>query len=102
MEDLTAKFDEANKGETAAAVLAVQHLMVKNGVCSFEELSTANQKAQDLISKLTSAIGEVGDNPDAMFTALREITLFIGGDSAIPSLNEAIEQMKTGLGKEHN
>jgi heterodisulfide reductase subunit C len=85
-----------NQGEITAAVMAMQHMLVKKGICTFDELSAANARAQELVSKLGQAVVDPS-NPDLekMQESIKDMLHFIGGEAATP----ALETMFADLGK---
>jgi hypothetical protein len=89
MQNLTGKSDS---GDMAAALLAIQHILVTKGICSFAELSAANRRSQSLVK----AIGEAATGAQSsasLIQHIKEVTEFIGGSDAMNGLSDVLSKI---------
>lgn len=77
----------------ASALLAIQHLLVKKGVCTFTELSAANRRAQELIGALNQTI--MADKAaTGLIQHIKDVTEFIGGARAMDDIADALKKVE--------
>jgi hypothetical protein len=74
---------------TAAICMAIQHLLIKKGVCSYNELVEANGKAQKVLEKIYASVSDESGNINALHESVKDMLMFIGGEEAMPSLEAA-------------
>lgn len=97
MEDLGSV---SNNAGIAATCMALQHILVKKGLCSYDELAAANMQAQKIIEKMSSSLANGAPSMDVLHESLKDMLVFIGGESALPSLEQSLSQVHDALSKE--
>ena len=85
--------------EIAATCMALQHILVKKGICSFEELTAANKKAQEIVGGLSTVLSGEQPKTEEIISSVKEMVTFLGGESTIPSLQGTFDQLHDLMSK---
>lgn len=96
--------------EHTSAVMAIQHLLVKKGICSFAELSDAALEAKKILGRTADVFlkeevdGKVqpltDDDVDAFIDNLVLAARFVGGDDAAADVINQAPLIKDSFKKE--
>lgn len=77
-------------GEIAATCMALQHMLISKGLCTFEELTDANRKAQEIVANMSKSIVESDGDIEKIKDSIREMVTFIGGPAAAAEVDETM------------
>ncbi len=82
-----------NELEHAINSLAVQHILVRKGVCTYEELLTANNGARVIMESIGQQLAESEDleQQDVVIDHIKRMVEFIGGSVDAEKLKEVLK-----------
>lgn len=88
--------------EIAATCMALQHILVKKGICSFEELTAANKRAQEMVGSLGSMLSSEQPKTAEIISSVKEMVTFIGGEATPILLHKTLDQLQDLFSKENS